>query len=185
MAGWEARRRDWDGGESEDEEIVFVGRGGSMRGFEGSPGVRVVEEEEEGEAVVVEKSGGKEGEEKLVFDSLVGDRGGSFGYVFSPLSFSRCRGLGFVGLISMGWDSRRWLVHSIATYYDLRTWSVTVGDPARREAYVGIKCSPSNTVDKARAFGRASSDDVFGPASGPHGITGAEIVLPRPLWGMV
>ena len=37
----------------------------------------------------------------------------------------------------MGWDSRRWLVHSIATYYDLRTWSVTVGDPARREAMSG------------------------------------------------
>ena len=55
-----------------------------MRGFEGSPGVRVVEEDEEGEAVVVERPGGKEGkgEEKLVFDSLVGDRGGSFGYVF-------------------------------------------------------------------------------------------------------
>ena len=35
--------------------------------------------------------------------------------------------------------SRRWLVHNIATYYGLRTWSVTVGDPARREAYVGIK----------------------------------------------
>ena len=36
-------------------------------------------------------------------------------------------------------ECRRWLVHSIAEYYGLRTWSVTVGDPARREAYVGIK----------------------------------------------
>ena len=60
-----------------------------------------------------------------------------------------------------------------------------MGDPARREAYVGIKCS-SNTVSKARTLSRASSDDVFGPASSTHGsITGAEIVLPRPLWGMV
>jgi hypothetical protein len=34
---------------------------------------------------------------------------------------------------------RRWLVHSIATYYGLETWSVTKGSPARREAYVGLK----------------------------------------------
>ena len=61
---------------------------------------------------------------------------------------------------------------------------MTVGDPARREAYVGIKSS-SNTGSKARTLGRASSDDVFGPASSMHGSTGTEIVLPRPLWGMV
>ena len=52
----------------------------------------------------------------------------------------------------------RWLVHSIANYYDLNTWSITVGHPARREAYVGMKT------------GRPASP------------TGA---LPRPLWGMV
>ncbi|KAL8799849.1 MAG: hypothetical protein Q9182_005598 [Xanthomendoza sp. 2 TL-2023] len=67
--------------------------------------------------------------DKLVFDSLADDHGASFG---------------------------RWLVHSIATYYDLQTWSVTTGRPARREAYVGLKSSR--------------------PSSGP---------LPRPLWGMV
>lgn len=32
----------------------------------------------------------------------------------------------------------RWLVYSIASYYGLYTWSVTVDDPARREAYVGF-----------------------------------------------
>ncbi|OJJ46388.1 hypothetical protein ASPZODRAFT_132482 [Penicilliopsis zonata CBS 506.65] len=37
----------------------------------------------------------------------------------------------------------RWLVHSLASYYGLHTWSVTVGteeegSPARREAYVGF-----------------------------------------------
>ena len=57
---------------------------------------------------------------------------------------------------------RRWLVHSIATYYGLRTWSVTVGDPARREAYVGIK--------QTKASGR--------PVTFSDG-------LPRPLWGLV
>ncbi|KAJ5144885.1 hypothetical protein N7448_002277 [Penicillium atrosanguineum] len=50
--------------------------------------------------------------EKMVFESLVEDRSAGFG---------------------------RWLVHSIASYYGLHTWSVTVGDPARREAYVGFR----------------------------------------------
>lgn len=30
-------------------------------------------------------------------------------------------------------------MHSIASYYGLHTWSVTVGSPARREAYVGFR----------------------------------------------
>ncbi|CAI7572269.1 unnamed protein product [Penicillium manginii] len=50
--------------------------------------------------------------EKMVFESLVDDRAAAFG---------------------------RWLVHSIASYYGLHTWSVTVGEPARREAYVGFR----------------------------------------------
>ncbi|QIX01238.1 hypothetical protein AMS68_006755 [Peltaster fructicola] len=49
--------------------------------------------------------------DKLIFESLVDDHGASFG---------------------------RYLVHSIATYYGLKTWSVTTGNPARREAYVGL-----------------------------------------------
>lgn len=63
------------------------------------------------------------------------------------------------------WDANmtfsRWLVHSIATYYGLCTWSVTVGDPARREAYVGLG---------ERRAAWASE---------------AKIELPRPLWVMV
>ncbi|KAK5788658.1 hypothetical protein VI817_009616 [Penicillium citrinum] len=50
--------------------------------------------------------------EKMVLESLVDDRSAGFG---------------------------RWLVHSIASYYGLHTWSVTVGEPARREAYVGFR----------------------------------------------
>lgn len=56
----------------------------------------------------------------------------------------------------------RWLVHHIGMYYGLKTWSVTVGDPARREAYVGLKDSKLRTGGKT----------VCGP-------------LPRPLWGLV
>lgn len=73
--------------------------------------------------------------EKLVFDSLETDHGASFG---------------------------RWLVHSLGLYYGLRTWSVTTGDPARREAYVGI-------TDSRLIAGR----DTPPPA------------LPRPLYGLV
>ena len=68
----------WDD-DSEDEEIVFVGRGGRMLDVPASPKVTYrsrdrVEHVEEAEAEV--------GREKLVFDSLASDRGASFGYGF-------------------------------------------------------------------------------------------------------
>ncbi|KAI9719325.1 MAG: hypothetical protein M1828_006226 [Chrysothrix sp. TS-e1954] len=74
--------------------------------------------------------------DKLIFDSLVDDHGASFG---------------------------RWLVHNIAAYYDLRTWSRTIGDPARREAFVGI------------------SESTFRM---DHNVE-ERFLLPRPLWAMV
>ncbi|KAJ5090518.1 hypothetical protein N7532_009202 [Penicillium argentinense] len=58
--------------------------------------------------------------EKMVFESLVEDRAAGFG---------------------------RWLVHSIASYYGLHTWSVTVGEPARREAYVGFRAPVPGSRD--------------------------------------
>ncbi|KAF2091923.1 hypothetical protein K490DRAFT_31991 [Saccharata proteae CBS 121410] len=70
--------------------------------------------------------------DKLVFDTLVDEQGAAFG---------------------------RWLVHEVAKYYGLRTWSVTVGDPARREAYVGIR---GNSLS-----------------------AGGEGALPQPLWILV
>ena len=70
----------------------------------------------------------------MLFETPEGDNGGTFG---------------------------RWLVHHIGVYYGLTTWSVTVGEPARREAYIGIK-------DAMRTGGR--------PVGSP---------LPTPLWGMV
>lgn len=102
---------------SEDEEIVFVGRNGTMSDEQR----KTVEEELE--------------REKLVFDSLADDHGASFG---------------------------RWLLHSIAAYYGLSSRSVTVGNPARRQAYVGIKQMQTG----------------HRPA-----ITQGD--LPRPLWGMI
>ncbi|OCK86012.1 hypothetical protein K432DRAFT_377109 [Lepidopterella palustris CBS 459.81] len=80
--------------DSEDDEIVFVGRNGQMNDMRSPRNSEEIKRE------------------KLLFHSPVDDHGAGFG---------------------------RWLVHHIGSYYGLRTWSVTVGNPARREAYVGIK----------------------------------------------
>jgi hypothetical protein len=119
---FERREREREGKEevemdSEDEEIVFVGRNGVMSDEQR----KTVEEELE--------------REKKIFDSLEGDKGASFG---------------------------RWLVHSIAAYYGLSSRSVTVGNPKRREAYVGIR--------------EMKADRRFSIVHGE---------LPRPLWGMI
>ncbi|KAF2159337.1 hypothetical protein M409DRAFT_30214 [Zasmidium cellare ATCC 36951] len=53
--------------------------------------------------------------DKLIFQGLLDDHGSAFG---------------------------RYLVHAIAAYYGLKTYSITTGDPARREAYVGLKIDP-------------------------------------------
>jgi hypothetical protein len=121
--------------DSEDEEIVFVGRNGTMSDEQR----KTVKEELE--------------REKLVFDSLADDHGASFGYVQFSVFDLDVMVLTFI---------RRWLVHSIAAYYGLTSRSVTVGNPARREAYVRIK---------EMKTGRR-----------PSGIQGE---LPRPLWGMI
>ncbi|KAK1070557.1 hypothetical protein LTR74_003982 [Friedmanniomyces endolithicus] len=120
---WEAKERELESegvieADSEDEEIVFVGRNGAMSD----------ERRREREMETVEK-------DRLIFQSLVDDHGAAFG---------------------------RYLVHSIAAYYGLQTWSVTTGDPARREAYVGLKVDP-----KTRRPSWSRSE------------------MPRPLWAVV
>ncbi|PGH00199.1 hypothetical protein AJ80_09207 [Polytolypa hystricis UAMH7299] len=96
-----------------------------------------------------EDKGASQGEygEKLIFESLEDDQGAGFG---------------------------RWLVHSLAQYYGLRTWSVTVGNPPRREAYVGI----DHTSLKLR-----STRNTVRIKSGHHGpMVSTDGMLPRPLW---
>lgn len=148
VRGWEGRRERLESeglgdADSDEEEIVFVGRGGAMSDMPPSP----------------KRGGNKEevvGKEKLLFDSPVDDQGAGFGYVALPCSF----------LCSRPWlmCDRRWLVHSIASYYGLRTWSVTVGNPARREAYVGIKQMKT---------GKGTGKEMM------------KMELPRPLYGLV
>lgn len=122
--------------DSEDDEIVFVGRNGAMSDEK--------RKQAQGEA--------KLEKDKLIFQSLVNDHGASFGY--------DCRRVS--GVISPDTLRRRYLVHSIAAYYGLKTWSVTTGNPARREAYVGLK------------------ED---PVTRRPSLTKSE--LPRPLWAVV
>ncbi|GAB7351240.1 hypothetical protein MBLNU459_g1667t1 [Dothideomycetes sp. NU459] len=123
VEAWEAKEREMEkegliDGDSEDEEIVFVGRNGAM-----SDERRREREQEELRR------------DKMVYQSLVDDHGAAFG---------------------------RWLVHSIATYYGLETWSVTTGSPPRREAYIGLKASPKS--EKTSPL---------------------RTELPRPLWGLI
>lgn len=123
IKNWEDQTKDVGEHEldSEDEEIVFVGRNAQMSDIPSSPKTGFDESD-------------AERDQRLVFDSLANDQGASFG---------------------------RWLVHSIASYYGLRTWSITVGDPARREAYVGI------------------------PTQQASGKPASPVLRPRPLWVMV
>lgn len=112
--------------DSEDDEIVFVGRNGAMNDRPG---------DDAGDHDAAQQAARKE---LMLFETPEGDVGGAFG---------------------------RWLVHHIGVYYGLNTWSVTVGSPARREAYIGVK----------------------GPKL-QSGNNGASVVcrpLPRPLFALV
>ncbi|KAL2379323.1 hypothetical protein RJZ90_005369 [Blastomyces dermatitidis] len=150
--------------DSDDDEIVFVGRRGQVRNAstnqpedQGRP--RKMNHSDMGH-LNKEKDG-----EKMVFESLEEDRAAGFG---------------------------RWLVHSIASYYGLRTWSVTVGNPARRETYVGINHPPPAKQQQQhhRRHSRSSTlpgngDTSMTPARG-HVATAARVkrqgILPQPLW---
>lgn len=70
---------------------------------------------------------------------------------------------------------RRWLVHSIASYYGLHTWSVTVGEPARREAYVGFRLPVPGTRAGLVTHQACLAEELIKP--------GEE--LPQPLYAQV
>ena len=79
VKNWEEHRKDAREQEqdSEDEEIVFVGRNGQMNDIPSSPKISLDESD-------------AEREQRLVFDSLASDQGASFGCVaFSFLPCSR------------------------------------------------------------------------------------------------
>ena len=125
--------------DSSDEEIVFVGRHGKMRDVPASP--KFLDGEDSSPSDIdndAQAAPNGSSVETLVFDSLASDRSAGFG---------------------------RWLVHNIAQYYGLRTWSRTIGDPARREAYVGLPFPSTQTQGAEHRQGSP--------------------FLPEPLWIMV
>ncbi|KAI0428420.1 R3H-associated N-terminal domain-containing protein [Xylaria sp. FL1042] len=109
--------------DSEDEEIVFVGRNGSMRdgkakakegnAHKGRP--ELAANTAGGlwkKARREEKRSGTTRDEGMLFDAFGDEDGGAF---------------------------RRWITHSISDYYGLQSRSVLVGEPKRKVVYVGIK----------------------------------------------
>ena len=154
------------GGESsdetdpEDEEIVFVGRGGAMR--DGKPWKRAER-----------KVGGEEGRERgMVMDGMEEGEGGAFKCVFfSSLIIFSFFSI-FSPLPSTDTDPRRWLTHSISDYYGLDSKSVLVGTPARRVIYVGARQPTPKQKQKQKQ------------ASAARHALSSRPVLPPPLWDM-
>lgn len=121
-------------GDSEDEEIVFVGRNGAMSD-DRKRSKSVVSDD----SSIASISSDDLAKERMILESLVDDRSAAFGYVNAFALYNDILSLTVI---------RRWLVHSIATYYGLETWSVTKGSPARREAYIGLKHKAAPAFDE-------------------------------------
>ncbi|KAI0974492.1 R3H-associated N-terminal domain-containing protein [Xylaria arbuscula] len=112
--------------DSEDDEIVFVGRNGSMR-----DGKAKVKEATASNiagrwkmARREEKGSGATQDEGILFDAFGDEDGGAF---------------------------RRWITHSISDYYGLQSRSVLVGEPKRKVVYVGIKHMKTGRAEPVRA----------------------------------
>ena len=66
-------------------------------------------------------------------------------------------------------------MHSIASYYGLYTWSVTVGEPARREAYVGFRSPAPGGRASLVTYPTCRVEDLLRPGD----------ELPLPLYAQV
>lgn len=121
----EAKEPDADKSESDfsDDEVVFVGRKGVPRDGGGREGWKMAHREVHDRQV----------DRGMIFDSLEDDESGAFKYVL----------LGYQAVLMMNLpltsSNRRWLTHSVSGYYGLKSRSVTMGNPARRCVYVGIR----------------------------------------------
>ena len=156
--------------DSEDEEIVFVGRQGSTTSlphrtksqaslrsqYKTHPQQPTVRVEEKAKETEREKERQETiSDSKLIYEGLEDDKSASFA---------------------------RWLVHCVGAYYGLRTWSVTkevdvevegkkgkeMAREVRREVHVGVDWRARGFMGRGERFG-----------------SGREVELPRPLWGMV
>lgn len=108
-------------GDSEDEEIVFVGRKGMSAAGKGWKKAR-------------REVGSEKVDTGMVFDSLGDDESASFKYVSAAGPQARQ-----VDMFTLLTPHRRWLTHSISDYYGLESRSITTGNPERRVVYVTVK----------------------------------------------
>ncbi|OJD10209.1 hypothetical protein AJ78_08687 [Emergomyces pasteurianus Ep9510] len=147
--------------DSDDDEIVFVGRRAQRQD---TPVGHTKDQDRSRKPNRSNNDGLDEKDsEKMVFESLEEDRAAGFG---------------------------RWLVHSLASYYGLRTWSITVGNPARREAYVGINPPTLSQQQHRRDYRSASTipgnNNTSVATAGRYGATASRAksdgILPQPLW---
>lgn len=136
----EAAREDVDSAaeqmDSDDEEIVFVGRNGAMRDLQEKRTGRWKRARREVSQETVDSG--------MVFDSFGNDE--SAAYKSVPGVTPACY---FTLLTRL---RRRWLTHSISDYYGLQSRSVTLGDPSRRVVYVGLKqaCARASMLSSSR-----------------------------------
>lgn len=110
-----------------DDEVVFVGRKAAARDRR-PDGWRKAHREVHDRPV----------DRGMIFDSLEDDESGAFKYYTLP----RPRRAFIRGLADVSTADRlfrRWLTHSISDYYGLDSRSVTMGNPARRCVYIGIR----------------------------------------------
>lgn len=113
-----ASKEPQDESDFSDEEIVFVGRKKATQELAWKKAHREVGEQQ------IDRG--------MIFDSLEDDESGAFKYVpryhAGPGTYN-----------SQYVFYRRWLTHSISDYYGLDSRSVTMGNPARRCVYIGIR----------------------------------------------
>lgn len=138
--------------DSDDEEIVFVGRDGAMRELKEKREARYRLARREVSQETVDSG--------VVFDSFGNDESAAFKLVFPSLlcaPMTVLRHSQILDEMRLTPFDRRWLTHSISDYYGLESRSVTLANSSCRVVYVGLK-----QVHQSNA-----------PTSGN---------LPRPLW---
>lgn len=107
-----------------DEEIVFVGRKAASR-----DGWKKAHREVHDHAV----------DRGMIYDSLEDDESSAFKYVIPcPDQHARPLHLRLTDFLFF-FLTRRFLTHSISSYYGLESRSVNMGTPSRRCVYIGIR----------------------------------------------
>ena len=114
-----------EGMDSEDEEIVFVGRSGAMRELQEKREARYKMARREVEHQTVDSG--------VVFDSF----GDGEDAAYKCDSLLRTNHQRLYALLTF--TNRRWLTHAISDYYGLASRSVTLAHTPSRVVYIGLK----------------------------------------------